>query len=737
MLRILHVDDDEDDFELTKNLLVQVFGKQLTVHWESDWSRSLVLLRDGAYDICLLDYFLGVRNGIELVAEAIHSGVELPLILLTGRGSRDVDLAAMRAGAADYLDKNCLSAALLERSIRYAIRHVKTSRKAELLVPDRAPRLLLIEDDEDDFILTQAMLREVHGSDYVLDWVSDWQDAITQLSHEAHDVYLVDYRLGARNGLDLVTEAQARGCTAPIIMLTGQGNRELDLEAMKAGASDYLVKSEISAPLLDRAIRYALERKRGQQRLTEMAQFDQLTRLANRALFLDYLGRAMARADRQRQPIALLYLDLDRFKIINDTYGHEVGDALLIRVAERLQHCVRASDLVARLGGDEFTVVIDGVSDPKILSHFADRILAALREPIKVGPYELATAASIGIAVYPEDGDTQDELIRAADEAMYRAKESGAGCFSFYTIVMQIAGLHRRVLEHGLRDALDKDQFEIWYQPQMDIATGRMSGVEALLRWMHPEKGMIQPGDFIGLAEETGLIVPIGEWVFSAVCDLARELDSPDFDNLTLAVNFSARQFQERDLAKSVKNILSRSGVSPQMLEIELTESSILRDPERAREVLRVFAGLGLNLALDDFGTGYSSLKHLQNFPGGTIKIDRSFVSNVVSNSDDASIVRAIISMAHNLRLKVVAEGVETKEQLNFLAELNCDSIQGFLFCEPMPAKDIVQVFQSMKGLRSQTAGLVATDGTPLRGPGQEPGPLSDDPRSLHLLTSG
>ena len=694
-LNVLLVEDDEDDYILAAELLSTAFDDKVEITWEQDWAKARELLCDRTFDVCLLDHFLGERSGVELVMEATQCDVATPIILLTGNGNRDVDLAAMQAGAADYLDKRCLNPALLERSIRYAIKHTTTQSRRRAAGGNTLPRVLLIEDDEDDFILTQDMLMEVHGPDFDLDWVRTWEDAMTAFNAQEHDIYLLDYRLGAWNGLDLVEEATSRGCTAPIILLTGQGNREIDMEAMKAGAADFLIKSEISAPLLDRAIRYAIERHRGEQRLTELAQFDQLTGLANRSLFRDYLMRTITRADRNHQPVAILFLDLDRFKIINDTHGHDVGDQLLVSVAERLRDCVRSSDLVARLGGDEFTVVVEGISDPNILSHFCDRILRALKEPVRVCGLELSVNASIGLSIYPSDADNLEDLVKSADTAMYRAKEKGPGNYQFYTMAMHVAATRHREIEDGLRRALEREEFEVWYQPQMDLTTGRICGLEALLRWIHPHRGVVSPTNFIHLAEESGLIVPIGEWVFDQVCRKGLALADQNIDELKLAVNFSARQFQEKGLTKSIMSIIERSGVRADRLEVELTENSILKDPSRASAVLHHFAKLGMQIALDDFGTGYSSLKHLRSFPGGTIKIDRSFVNNIATNADDAAIVRAIIGMAHNMRLRVVAEGVETAAQLKFLEHLNCDAVQGYLFSKPVPSDQVTPDFLS------------------------------------------
>ena len=554
---------------------------------------------------------------------------------------------------------------------------------------DVAPRVLLIEDDEDDYLLTRDLLADVFGGAVTLEWVQSWSGALALIAEARHDVYLVDYRLGERNGLELVREAVELGSTAPFIVLTGQGNREIDLEAMRAGASDYLAKGEMTAPLLDRAIRYAIERHRAERRLAELAQFDQLTGLANRVLFRDYLLKTLARADRHRELVAVMLLDLDRFKTVNDTHGHEAGDLLLKQIAQRLRGALRESDLVARLGGDEFTVVMDGLSDPSAIAGFATRILDVVRQPVRLGSADVVTSASIGISVYPTDVDSIDELLASADAAMYRAKEQGADQFHFYTMAMRVRAAKRLELENGLRGALIRREFRLHYQPQVDLQTGAIQGMEALLRWQHPRRGLVGPSEFVPLAEETGLIVPIGAWVLRTACGQLRAWRNAGYPTMRVAVNFSARQFQDEDLALVVAAILEQCDLAPRFLEIEITESDILKNPSRAQSLLREFTELGVRVALDDFGTGYSSLNHLRSFPGASIKIDRSFVRNVCSEQHDAAIVRSLIVMAHNLGLKVIAEGVETAEQLAFLRDNACDAIQGFLISRPVPAEDI------------------------------------------------
>jgi diguanylate cyclase len=554
---------------------------------------------------------------------------------------------------------------------------------------DLGPRVLLVEDDEGDYLLTRDLLAEVFGAAVDVDWVQTWSGALAAIAEARHDVYLVDYRLGERNGVELVREAIDLGSAAPFIVLTGQGNREIDLEAMRAGAADYLAKGEMTAPLLDRAIRYAIERHRSERRLAELAQFDQLTGLANRVLFRDYLCKTLARADRHRQLVAVMLLDLDRFKTINDTHGHEAGDVLLKQIAQRLRGALRESDLVARLGGDEFTVVMDGLCDPSAIAGFATRILDVVRQPVRLGNCDVVTTASIGISVYPTDVDNIDELLASADAAMYRAKDQGADRYHFYTMAMRVHAAKRLDLENGLRGALMRREFRLHYQPQVDLLTGTIQGVEALLRWQHPRRGLVAPAEFIPLAEETGLIVPIGAWVLRTACGQMRAWRSAGYPSMHVAVNFSARQFQDEDLALVVAAILEQCDLAPRFLEIEITESDILKNPGRTQSLLEEFIDLGVRISLDDFGTGYSSLNHLRSFPGASIKIDRSFVRNVCTERHDAAIVRSLIVMAHNLNLKVIAEGVETAEQLAFLRDNACDAIQGFLVSRPVPAEEI------------------------------------------------
>ncbi len=425
-------------------------------------------------------------------------------------------------------------------------------------------------------------------------------------------------------------------------------------------------------------------RRRDEARLTALANFDLLTSLPNRALFHQRLQRSLVHAQRFNEGLAVLFIDLDRFKNVNDTLGHETGDRVLQAVAERLKGCLREVDTLARLGGDEFAVLIEQVSDTRFVGSVARKLLKAVAEIIMLGDQEYQITASVGISTYPADGSDGTTLLKNADIAMYRAKEMGKNNSQFYAAAMNANSMVRLSLETGLRHALERGEFLLHYQPKVDIASGRISGMEALVRWMRPGLGMVSPADFIPLAEETGLIVPIGAWVLKAACERNRAWQRQGMPPLRVAVNLSARQFVQANLVSEVARVLDASGLAPASLELEITESMVMDNPERAIRTLRQLKSMGISLAIDDFGTGYSSLGYLKRFPIDNIKIDRSFIKDIPRNNDDATITRTIIDMTHNLRLKVIAEGVETVAQLDFLRAHGCDEIQGYHFSRPL-----------------------------------------------------
>jgi len=439
----------------------------------------------------------------------------------------------------------------------------------------------------------------------------------------------------------------------------------------------------------------ALERDQAEQRIRQLAHYDELTGLPNRAMFNQALGHALSHAQREGSGLALLFVDVDRFKNINDTLGHDAGDRLLRQVAERLKLCVRASDLVARFGGDEFMVLLENLSDSRYAASVAEKLLAAIAGPLTLGQQEFHLSASIGISTYPDDGDDPRVLQKNADIAMYRAKERGRNCWHFYSPTTDTHSLERLKLEGDLRRALERDELELHYQPKQDIASGRVTGMEALVRWRHPELGLVPPVRFIPLAEETGLIVPIGEWVLRRAVDQAMQLQKQHTQLLSVAVNLSPRQFEDDGIVQLVADVLEQTGLDPSLLELEITEGMVMHNTERSERLLRRLKDMGVRLAMDDFGTGYSSLAYLKRFPVDTIKIDRSFIQGVPTDGDDSTLTQAIIAMAHSLRLRTVAEGVETGDQVEFLRMHDCDEIQGYYFSRPLPYDQLVAKLQA------------------------------------------
>ena len=690
-----------------------------------------------------------------------------------------------------------------------------------MTAPPRPIRALLVDDDEDDYVMTREMLSDVKGEVFRLDWIPSYHDALQAIRRGEHDVYLLDYRLGGNNGLDILREARGDGCGAPMILLTGQGDDAVDVEAMKAGASDYLVKGQIESSLLGRSIRYAIERaqalralreteeryqrlvelspdaiivhanarirfvngagvkllgaagtaqvlgkpitdfvrndrrenvesrihqtvkeetelpfveeklrrldgkevyvevaavpfvyegeaavqvvardisrrKEIEERLIHDAFHDALTGLPNRVLFAEHLKLAVERAKRpKRYLFAVLFLDLDRFKNINDSLGHTVGDQLLIGIARRLEDCLRHIDTVARLGGDEFAVLLDGIEDSSDAVRVAERLQKALRQPLNLGGHEVFTSASIGIALSSTGYEQPEEVVRDADTAMYRAKALGKARHEIFDTEMHARAVTLLQLENDLRRAVERDEFCVYYQPIISLDGGGIYGFEALIRWQHPERGLVAPSQFITVAEETGLIIPMGRWVLREACRQMRQWQKqfPSVRSLTLSVNLSGKQLTQPDLVAQVKQILRECDFDPRLLQLEITESAVIENTRTVTEMLLQLRDLGLRLSMDDFGTGYSSLSYLHRFPINTIKIDRSFI-NSQESGDENEIVRTIIMLARSMGMNVVAEGVETHDQLSYLKSLDCEYGQGFLFSRPVHAEAVEQMLQ-------------------------------------------
>ena len=431
------------------------------------------------------------------------------------------------------------------------------------------------------------------------------------------------------------------------------------------------------------------ERRQAETRLAYMANYDSVTGLPNRHLLRERLDRAIKHEARSHRHLAIMFLDLDNFKSINDTLGHDVGDRVLQVVANRLLACLRESDTVARIGGDEFTVLVEDMTTMESIAALAQQIIDSLSLPFPLDGREMFCTVSVGIAIYPDDSESLDGLMKSADSAMYRAKEQGRNTYRFFTEDMHRRAYERLLLENRLRGALKRGEFQLHYQPQIDVVSGATVGIEALLRWNDEERGLVQPLEFIGVLEDTGMIVEVGHWVLEEACAFNQSLREIGLPPIRVAVNISPRQFRQKGLVESIRQILSNTGLGAEYLDLEITES-VLVDAVDAPDVLERLSGMGVRLSIDDFGTGYSSLSYLKRFPIDTLKIDRSFVRDIMTDSDDAAITVAIIALSRSLRLKVLAEGVETAEQLASLRHHGCDEIQGFLYARPMSGDALV-----------------------------------------------
>jgi len=474
-----------------------------------------------------------------------------------------------------------------------------------------------------------------------------------------------------------------------------------------------LIESEGQEPFLQGTLVDITDRKLAEEQIEFHAYHDILTLLPNRKLFTDRLTLALAHARRSHTTLAVILLDLDNFKDINDTLGHSIGDEVLIMIAERLQSVVREGDTVARLGGDEFTLLLSDLLDTQNAARIAEKLLHAIDQPLSIGSRQLYVTASIGIALYPNDGTDAETLVKNADSALYRAKDLGRNNYQLCTPELKVRAQERLVMENSLREAFERKEFVVYYQPVVSLVTGRTCGMEALVRWNHPERGLIQPDEFIPIAEDTRLIVPLGEWVLRTACRQAMEWRALGLTFNRVSVNLSPRQFQQKDLIAMVTSALQDCGLDPRSLELEITETAAMQNADIAAEALHELRASGVTIAMDDFGTGYSSLTYLKRFPIDTVKIDKSFVRDIETSTGDAAIVSAVIRIARILGLRVVAEGVESEEQLSFLRKKRCQEMQGYLFSRPVPADDMTEILLSDRTVfTSRTPALT----TPTRG---------------------
>ena len=559
-------------------------------------------------------------------------------------------------------------------------------------------RVLFIEDDDDVARQVRARLSASEGDRMVVHHMHDLKAGLIALNGDGYDVVLTDLNLSDSQGVRTVKRLVAVRKEIPVVVFSAVDEERAILELLHSGAQEYIIKGHGDGHGVARALRQAIERKRAELNLQRLAHYDSLTGLANRTLFHNRLEYALANATRRQSSVALMVLDLDRFKAVNDTLGHQAGDRLLTLAAERLGHCVRESDTIARLGGDEFTIILEnlgGADEPRVV---ARKILDLMARPFVLEGQDVYVTPSIGITLFPYDDDNVDGLLKNADAAMYQVKANGRNGYQFFTAGMNERAVERIRIESGLRQAIDRNEFVLHYQPKVNLQSGRMQGVEALVRWQRPGIGTVGPAEFIPVAEDTGLIIPIGEWVLRKALAQTRIWLDNGLPVCRLAVNICARQFRQGDVAAMISDALRQSGLDGSYLEVEITESVLMEDTDATVVTLQRLKELGVSIAIDDFGTGYSSLNYLKRFPIDTLKIDRSFVSDIPYDQDDAVITRAIIGLAHNLRRSVIAEGVETHEQVRFLRENDCDEAQGYLFSAPINTMQMTGYLERERG---------------------------------------
>jgi diguanylate cyclase (GGDEF)-like protein len=569
-------------------------------------------------------------------------------------------------------------------------------------------RVLHLEDNREDQELIEYLLSRA-GIVCDITTVESQAEFLDALKSQSWDLILSDYSLPAFDGSRALAVAKQLSPDAPFIFVTGTLGEDIAVETLKNGATDYVLKQKLTrlSTAVRRALKEAAERKRlleaeaalirSREEFRFLADHDPLTNLYNRAYLHNHFPSMLASADRHQERSALLFLDLDGFKFINDSLGHSLGDLVLKEAAERLKQCIREPDLLLRLGGDEFLIVLTGLKDSTDAAIAVERIQRVMADEMQIQGHSLTVTCSMGISIFPDDGTDGESLIKCADLAMYSAKDSGRNTWRFFTQEMNGRAADRLRLEYGLRHAIEKDQLFVEYQPQIDLKTGRIVGAEALLCWRHPEMGVVLPATFIPISENSGEIVRIGEWALRTACAQARKWQVKGVVSTPVAVNVSAVQFRQKSFVETVKKVLNETGLAPHLLELELTESLLLSSSIVMATVMSDLTDAGIRLAIDDFGVGYCGLSYLMDFKFSKLKIDGSFIKSIGRNSASSLIAAAIIGMAKILGMKVLAECAETEEQVHFLREHSCDEVQGYYFSRPISADAFADMVRSQR----------------------------------------
>ena len=687
---VLLVEDNPGDARLLREIFNEDHSLGVEfIHMECLGDAEKHLARQ-TVDIVLLDLGLPDAQGLEAVRRARAAAPSVALVVLTGLDDESLAAQSIQEGAQDYLVKESYGSPRgLLRTLRHAVER-KAMEEALFAEKERAQVTL-------DSIGDAVICTDVSGNITFLNIVAE---------------KLTGWSRDAAMGQSMTEVFRVTDAEAGEIATKPPDVRSLPTSSEHSASTRILVRSDGSAipiedcvaPIHDRGGRasgtvtvfrdVSVARAMAQQ-ISYTAAHDFLTGLPNRMLLNDRIGHAIALAPRHRSKVAVLFLDLDGFKYINDSLGHPVGDKILQSIAKRLVDCVRGSDTVSRQGGDEFVVLLSELQNVEDAAILARRILKALAEPHSIDHHDLHVTTSIGLSVFPDDGPDAETLIKNADTAMYQAKENGRQSYQFFKPAMKVRAVERQSVEESLRRALQRREFKLQYQPKIDLGTGAITGAEALLRWIHPTRGLVSPARFIPIAEDCGLILPIGAWVLREACTQARDWLDKGLHFSTMAVNVSAMEFRDDNFLEGLFKILGETGLDPKYLELELTESVLMKRAESTASILQMLRERGVKIAIDDFGTGYSSLSYLRKFPVDALKIDQSFVRQISTVGDDTTIVTAVISMARSLKLRVIAEGVETLQELEFLRAQQCDEAQGFYFSRPIPPEHFAELLRA------------------------------------------
>jgi diguanylate cyclase (GGDEF)-like protein/PAS domain S-box-containing protein len=692
---LLLIEDNPNDARLVQEALTDTRFGPFQIEWVKNLSDGLKRLSKGGIDAVLADLSLPDSRGIAILDKLLQAAPRVPILVLSGSDEEGIALQTVQHGAQDYLPKGHIDGCVLSRALRNMIDR-KTTEDALFVEKERAQVTL---NSIGDAVLCTDGSGNVTYLNVVAERMTGWlrEEAMGRPLADVFQIIDSVTRQPVQDPMHMaVMQNRTVGLAANCILIRRDGH-ESAIEDSAApihdrdghGTGAVIVFHDVSA-----ARSMSLQ-------MTHSANHDFLTDLPNRMLLNDRLTHAIAAARRYRSKLAVLFLDLDGFKHVNDSLGHAIGDKLLKAIGERLLAAVRASDTVSRQGGDEFVVVLLSIEGPEGATLSVTKIIAEIVAPYSIDSHDLHVSVSVGISIYPDDGADAEALIQNADNAMYHAKEHGSNNYRFFKEDMNVRAIRRQSLEASLRRALERNEFELHYQPKINLKSGEITGVEALLRWRHPEQGLIPPMEFIPIAESCGLIVPVGRWVLREACWQAKKWQGTALHPIRMAVNISSVEFRDKNFLSSLQTTLKETGLEPRHLELELTESVLMQHVESTALVLAELRAMGLHLAVDDFGTGYSSLSYLSQFPISSLKIDKSFVQRILSAHDNAPIISAVINMGRSLMQQVIAEGVETQEQVAFLQSRDCDEAQGYYFSPPMVAE------QAAKFLKTGVSGTV------------------------------